>query len=126
MAFKVRTVERENVTRVSTLDVPQDFLEAMEKEYSVVKDDPTREMILEGENAKETTLYVQWAKYWGMNRPNGGDKLSVFKQPTKKGGSDTEARLLLKPYDPNATKRGRKPTANAETPAETPAKAEKK
>ncbi len=120
MAFKVRTAERENVTTVSTLDVPADFMAAMEAEYSVVKADPTKEIILDGDNAKETALYVQWAKFWGMNR--AGDKLSVFKQPAKKGGSETEARLLLKAYDPNAVKRGRKPTAEAPAPAGNSAK----
>jgi len=32
-------------------------------------------------------LYLQWAKFWGMSLPEG-ERLSVFKLATKKGGSD--------------------------------------
>lgn len=106
MAFKVGHAERENVTTISTLDVPEDFLTMLEAEFKFVQADPTYEIVVEGDTAKETALYVLWAKFWGMNREQ---KISVFKQPVKKGGPATVARLLLKPYDPDATPRGRKP-----------------
>lgn len=107
MAFKIRTEERPNVTRVTTMEVPAEFIAAMEEQYAVVVADPTREIVLEGDNAKEATLYVQWAKYWGLNRES---KLTVTKSPSKKGGGDNLARLTVKPFDPNAVKRGRKST----------------
>lgn len=108
MAFKVTTAERQNAVTVKTLDVPAEFIAAMEAEYATTVSDPTRELVIGGDTAKETALYVVWAKHWGMNRETG--KLSVFKQPTKKGDDGLSARLAVRPYDPNAAKRGRKAT----------------
>jgi len=126
MAFKVSHAERENITRVTTLDVPKDFLDLMNAELAYVKADPTYEIVIEGDNPKEVALYLQWAKFWGMSLPEG-ERLSVFKLATKKGGSDKVARLQLKPFDPNGVQRGRKPSTKEtpETPAVATTEAEK-
>ncbi len=109
MAFKVRTEERPNITRTSVMEVPAEFIALMEEQYAVVVNDPTREIVIEGDDAKEATLYVQWAKYWGLNRES---KLTVTKSPSRKGGGDNLARLAVKAFDPNAVKRGRKANSN--------------
>jgi len=104
--FKVSHAERENITRVTTLDVPKDFLDLMNAENSPTsRQTLPSKIVIEGDIRRKWAV-LQWAKFWGMSLPEG-ERLSVFKLATKKGGSDKVARLQLKPFDPNGVQRGR-------------------
>jgi hypothetical protein len=119
MAFKIRTERRPvSTSGVTVKQVPEEFLAAMEGEYARVTADPTQEIILTGENAAETTLYLQYAKYWGNQHDPA---LLVSKLPKRKGDPELDARLSIVDKA-TATPRGRK-VAAVETPAETPAPA---
>lgn len=114
MAFKVRTEVRPDPVGVKVSTIPAEFLAAMDNEYAAVLADPTREIILTGETPAETTLYVQWAKSWGLRHD---PELFVTKQPARKTDAPLDARLSVV-LKADAPKRGRKTNAEkAETPA---------
>lgn len=118
MAFKIRTeVKPDTATGVAVSQVPADFLAAMDDEYAKVLADPTKEIIIAGENKAETTLYVQYAKAWGgMKTP----ALLVTKLPSRRSDNELDARLGVIERD-KAPKRGRKvKTDKAATTDETP------
>lgn len=122
MAFKVRTEVRPATNAgVTVSEIPGDFLAAMDAEYAAITADPTREIVIAGETAPETTLYVQYAKAWGiMHEP----KLSVTKLPPRKTDNALDARLGIVDAE-HAPKRGkRKPATPAPAiPATAPAPA---
>lgn len=116
MAFKVRTETKPLSSGVTVREVPAEFLAAMDAEYARVTEDPTREIVIAGETAAETTLYVQYAKAWGgMHEP----KLLVTKNPARKGDAELDARITIVDAS-KAPKRGRAAKPAAEAKAEAP------
>lgn len=109
MAFKLRTEVKQSGTPVTVTQIPEDFLAAIEAEYAAVTADPTREVILAGETPQETTLYVQWAKAWGVRHD---PELFVTKQPARKSDDKLDARLNIV-LKSQATPRGRRTAKNA-------------
>jgi len=105
MAFKVRNEVRPETGEVPYDQVPQDFREAIAREYKAVAADATREIVLTGETERETALLVKWAKAWGANHDPA---LLVTKQPARKSDEALDARLNIVEKS-KAIPRGRRP-----------------
>lgn len=107
--------EPQTAPRISQVEVPKGFAEALTREYKAVQTDQVNPVI-DFSTAKEAAFHLAYAKQWGRDQK---PEVVVRKGTARQGDQDGTLRLLMTPFDPNAPKRGRKSNADkasTETP----------
>ena len=94
--------------RVTVTEIPPAFVTALDAEWEFVKRDQVVPVIV-FPTAKDAAFHLSYAKAWGLSKPDG-QKVTVKKGPARKDEPEGTLRLIMEPYDPNAPKRGRKPS----------------
>lgn len=94
--------------RVTVTEVPPAFAAALDAEWEYVKRDQVVPVIV-FPTAKDAAFHLAYAKAWGGSKPEG-EKVTVKKGPARKDEPEGTLRLIMEPFNPNAPKRGRKPS----------------
>lgn len=91
--------------QVST--IPPEFAAALDSEWGHHKG----EYLLSHDfgTAKDAAKHLAYAKAWGLSRE---EKVTVRKATAHKDDSEGLLRLTMEPFNPDAPKRGRKPSNN--------------
>ena len=93
---------------VTVTEVPADYAKALDTEWGIVKRDQVVPVI-DFATAKDAAFHLAYAKAWGLSKPEG-HKVTVRKGTARKDDPEGRLRLVMEPFDPNATPRGRKPS----------------
>jgi hypothetical protein len=108
--------EPQSAPRITAVEVPKAFAQALDAQWKIVQRDQVNPVV-DFATAKEAAFHLAYAKQWG--RDQKPVVVTVRKGATKAGDQAGTLRLIMTPFDENAPKRGRKPAEkeNAATPA---------
>lgn len=109
-----REVKPTTSVKVYALD-PQ-LVAALDAEWEYHKTHADYVSVTRAEDAADAARLAAHARAWGKSRPNrGGEEVTVRKLPNRPTDHEFDVRLEMTKFDPNATKRGRKPKTESDS-----------
>jgi hypothetical protein len=100
--------EPQSAPRTAQVEVPAPFARALDAEWKLVQKDQVNPVI-DFPTAKDAAFHLAYAKQWGREQT---PQVTVSKGTLRKDDQEGTLRLIMKPFNPDAPKRGRKANAD--------------